>query len=76
MKKVLVPYQREEFVKYCDKHNKRECAGDVWISFGYGSKFDCSEIKLDICDECAEKLMKYLEKEFGEKAKRTDASLL
>lgn len=76
MKKILTPYQREEFVKYCDKHTDRECHGDVWITFGYGSKHDATEIKLDICDECADKLINYLKHQFGKNFKQTDASLM
>ena len=75
MKKVLVPYQREESIKFCDKHHDKGCAGNVWITFGYGSKHDSSEVTVDICDECADKLLKYLKKEFGEAANLTDSKL-
>jgi hypothetical protein len=76
MKKVLVPYQREEFIKYCDKHDRRECDGNLWLTFGYGSKHDMSEVSIDLCDECADKLLEYLKKEFGEAAKLKESNLL
>ena len=66
MRKVIVPYQAEQSIKYCDKHKKRECAGNLWLTFGYGSQYDLSEVSIDMCDECADKLSRYLKKEFGE----------
>lgn len=76
MKKVIIPYQKEESVKLCDKHTSRECACNIWITFGYGSKHDGTEMSLDMCDECADKLLKYLKKEFGDRAVLKDAYLL
>ena len=73
MKKVLVPYRKEEFIKLCDKHHDQECAGNMWLTFGYGSKHDGSEVSIDFCDECADALLKYLKKEFGAAAKLKDA---
>ena len=75
MKKVLTPYQKEEAVLLCDKHNDRECNGHMWLTFGYGSKHDMQEMSLDMCDECADKFLAYLKKEFGNQAKLTDSHL-
>lgn len=75
MKKVIVPYQREESIKLCDKHRKRECAGNMWLTFGYGSSHDMSEMSIDMCDECADRLIEYLKNEFKERAKLTDSHL-
>ena len=75
MKKVITPYQREESIKLCDKHNKRECNGNLWLTFGYGSKHDEKEMSLDFCDECADKLLKYLKTEFKERAILIDSKL-
>ena len=76
MKKVITPYQAEEFIKYCDKHTDRECAGNLWMTFGYGSKHDATEISIDLCDECADQLIDYLKKEFGKNFKQTDAKII
>ena len=75
MKKVLVPYQKEESIKLCDKHTEQQCAGNLWLTFGYGSKHDSCELSLDLCDECADKLLQYLKKEFKNKAKLTESHL-
>ena len=75
MKKVIVPYQREEAVRFCDKHNKKTAAGNIWLTFGYGSKYDNQEMTLDLCDECAEKLFQYLKTEFKDQSKLTYSKL-
>jgi hypothetical protein len=68
MKKVIIPYQREEAIKLCDKHNKKTAAGNIWLTFGFGSKYDTQEMSIDLCDECADKLLKYLKTEFKDRA--------
>lgn len=75
MKKVLIPLRREESIRYCDKHHDRECNGDIQITFNYGSKYDLSEIGLDICDECADRLVDYLKKEFGNRMRFKDSKI-
>ena len=75
MKKILIPYQREEFIKLCDKHHKEESSGNFWLTFGESSKYGQSEMSIDLCDECAEHLMQYLKIEFKDRAKLTNSIL-
>jgi len=75
MKKVTVPYRKEEYVRLCDKHKKRKCNGNLWLTFGWPSQYDNQELSMDLCDECATKLLNYLKTEFSNQINLTDSKL-
>ena len=65
MKKIVQRRVREEFKLYCDKCGKEcetkiptEGAHELSWSTGYGSKYDEYVFKLDLCDNCFEKIAK------------------
>jgi hypothetical protein len=64
MKKVLKPAEREEAAYYSDFTGKplSSCGPDVDLkmSFGYGSKYDGSRFTLDLSDEDADEILKFI----------------
>lgn len=69
MKKITVQAVIEESEHYCDKHSDVKANGRLKMDFGYGSKYDLESITLDICDDCADKIIEFLKSEFNESVK-------
>ncbi len=72
MKKVIKEYRPEESIYYCDKHTDRECFSELQVSSWYGSKFDMNVVKVHLCDECVQKIYKFLKKEFKAEPKEIE----
>jgi len=75
MKKVLQPEVKEISEFRCDIHNDREACVQLTLAAGYGSKYDLQEIRLDLCDECADNLIHDLKLRFGDVVKLKDIVL-
>lgn len=56
---------KDEFI--CDNpshSNESEAHAQVTVHFWYGSKNDMKQGSIHLCDECADKVISFLEKEF------------
>ena len=75
MKKITKPSSKEEAVYYSDFTGK--CFGnltppvEVTISFGYGSKNDGAELKLDLSDKDIEPILNLIKQNVSENFKKT-----
>ncbi len=65
MKKILVHPVREEAKYFCDKHPDREAFTEVVSMCWYGSKFDLQHIRMNLCDECMDRLYTFVKENFG-----------
>ena len=65
MKKITRRKVREEAKYFCDKHPDRECYSKLETCSWYGSGYDLMGVEIHLCDECLEKMFKYLEKKFS-----------
>ncbi len=76
MKKVIVERVREEAKYFCDKHPDREAYTQIASMCWYGSKFDIQHIRMNLCDECMEKLYDFVKENFGVEPFDDELSLL
>lgn len=60
MKKIIKPAEREEVKFLCDNHPDIECFSSLKITSWYGSSYDCSGLEVHYCDECLDKIYKFL----------------
>src|ERR1044071_4019863 len=60
VKKIITPGVREEYETLCDATGKPAVAGLV-MWFWYGSSHDGYRLKVDMCDEVAEDVLKLLQ---------------
>ena len=65
MKKIVTPGVREEFELVCDVTGKPAVAKLV-MTFGYGSSRDLDVLKVDLCDEVAEEVLKLLQSKYSQ----------
>ena len=63
MKKIITPAVREEAEILCDVTGKPAVAG-LAIYFWYGSSHDGDVLKVDMCDEVAEDVLKLLQSKY------------
>lgn len=63
MKKITKPGVREEYETLCDATGKPAVAGLV-MHFWYGSSHDGDVLKVDMCDEVAEDVLKLLQSKY------------
>ncbi len=63
MKKIITPAVREEAEILCDATGKPAFAGLV-MWFWYGSPHDGNVLKVDLCNEVAEEVMKMLQSKY------------
>lgn len=63
MKKIITPAVREEYETLCDATGKPAVAGLV-MYFWYGSSHDGYRLKVDMCDEVAEDVLKLLQSKY------------
>jgi hypothetical protein len=69
MKKIDIPLQKEIARYFCDKHPDRECFTEINTMCWYGSKFDMTNLKMNLCDECMSKFYNMVDETFGVKPK-------
>ena len=65
MKKIITPAVREEYETLCDATGKPAVAGLV-MYFWYGSSHDGYRLKVDMCDEVAEDVLKLLQSKYSQ----------
>ena len=63
MKKIITPGVREEYESVCDVTGKPAVAHLV-MTFGYGSARDMDVLKVDLCSETAEEVLKLLQSKY------------
>jgi hypothetical protein len=63
VKKIIIPEVREEYETLCDATGKPAVAGLV-MWFWYGSSHDGNLLKVDMCDEVAEDVLKLLQTKY------------
>lgn len=63
MKKIIKPGVPEESETICDVTGKPAVAGLV-MYFWYGSRHDETRLKVDLCDEVAEYMLKLLQAKY------------
>lgn len=63
MKKIIKPGVREEAEYVCDVTGKPAVAKLV-MSFGYGSDRDMDLLNVDLCNEVAEDVLKFLQSKY------------
>ena len=63
MKKIITPGVREESELFCDVTGKPAVAR-LAMRFGYGSSRDMDVLKVDLCDEVAEEILKLLQSKY------------
>lgn len=63
MKKIITPGVREESETVCDATGKPAVAGLV-MYFCYGSSHDGRRLQVDLCDEVAEDILKFLQSKY------------
>ena len=63
MKKIVTPAVREEYETLCDVTGKPAVAGLV-MYFWYGSSQDGDALKVDMCEEVAEDVLKLLQSKY------------
>ncbi len=63
MKKIITPGVREEYETLCDATGKPAVAGLV-LYFWYGSSHDGDVLRVDMCDEVAEDVLKLLQSKY------------
>ena len=63
MKKIITPAVREEYETLCDATGTSAVAGLV-MYFWYGSSHDGNRLKVDMCDEVAEDVLKLLQSKY------------
>ena len=63
MKKIITPGVREEYELICDVTGKPAVA-KLAMTFGYGSPRDLDLLKVDLCSEVAEEVLKLLQSKY------------
>jgi len=64
MKKVIVPFVREEAQYFCDKHHDKVCFSELKIISWWGSGYDLNGIEIHLCDRCLKEMYDLLYKKF------------
>jgi hypothetical protein len=63
MKKIIRPGVREEYELVCDVTGEPAVA-ELVMTFGYGSVRDMDVLKVDLCNEAAEEVLKLLQSKY------------